>query len=121
MKTRLSAVALAFTLVLCNASLIGLAAPGGKVFVSNSNDSGAGSFRDAIVQANGDASIATIQFKGGVSVIALASTVVFSGLQDLTILGNGATLDGANSGGRAFEAIGGGDLTVSSLVVQNSP
>jgi hypothetical protein len=121
MKIRLSAVALTFTLVLCNASLAGLAAPGGKVFVTNSNDSGPGSFRDAILQANGDAAIATVQFKGSVSAISLTSTVVFSGVQDLTILGNGATLDGANAGGRGFEATGGGDLTVQNLVVQNSP
>ena len=121
MIARLSAVGFALILVLCHSGLVGLAAPGGKVFVTNSNDSGPGSFRAAILQANGDASVTTIEFKGGVSVIALASTVVFSGVQNLSILGNGTTLDGTNSGGRAFEASGGGDLAVSKLVVQNSP
>jgi hypothetical protein len=121
MTARLSAVGFALILVLSNTGLVGQAAPAGKVLVTNSNDAGPGSFRDAIEQANGDTGIGTVQFTGSVSVVALASTVVFSGQQDLSILGNGATLDGTNTGGRSFEATGGGDLSVSRLVVRNSP
>ena len=120
MIARLSAVVFALILVLCHSGLVASAAPGGQVFVTNSSDSGAGSFRDAIQQANGDPSITTIQFTGGVSVIPLGATVVFSGGQNLTILGNDATLDGANTGGRAFEVTGGGDLAISRLIVKNS-
>ena len=90
------------------------------VMVTNSNDGGAGSFRDAISQANGNASIATIGFLPGVSTIQLQSTVTYTGTQDLTINANHATLDGSSAGGSAFVASGGGDLTLIGLTVANA-
>jgi hypothetical protein len=96
------------------------AAPPSKVFVSNSDDAGPGSFRDAVDQANGNPAITRIQFLGGVSTIALQQTVLFTGAQGLTIDGNGATLDGTAAVGPAFLATGGDDLAVWNLTVRNA-
>lgn len=95
----------------------------GQVFVTNASDSGTGSFRDAIEQANANPAIRRIHFLGRVETVRLASTVQFSGSQDLTIDGNGATLDGSRMVlvGPAFRAAGGGDLVFSHLTVSDSP
>jgi hypothetical protein len=93
----------------------------GDVIVANSNSAGAGSFRDAVEQANADPSIETIAFDPSVSTINLESGVLFTGTQDLTIHGNHATIDGAGAGGAAFTATGGGDLTLIALTVRNAP
>jgi hypothetical protein len=93
----------------------------GDVIVTNSNDAGAGSFRDAIVQANSNGSIATIAFLPDIGTIQLQSTIAYSGTQDLTINANHATLDGSGAGGAAFVAsTNGADLTLVSLAVRNS-
>jgi hypothetical protein len=97
------------------------------VTVSNSNDSGPSSFRDAINQANTDPEIKYVQFHGHLGTIELDQTIWFTGPQDLTINGAGATLDGAGIVGltpplkSAFLATGGGDLTVVNLKVHNAP
>ena len=124
MRARVSAVLLAITFaVALSGTTVRLgAAPVGKVVVvSNADDSGPGSFRDAINRANANPGIARIQFAGSVSVVILRQTVWFTGTQDLTIGGAGATLDGANAGGSAFRATGGGDLAVFNLTVRNAP
>jgi hypothetical protein len=92
------------------------------IIVTNSNDAGPGSFRDAISQANGNASIATIGFAPDANVIQLQSGIVFTGSQDLTINANHATLDasGAGAGVSAFVASGGGDLALIGLTVSNA-
>lgn len=94
----------------------------GDVIVTNSNDAGAGSFRDAINQANGDASITSIGFLPEVNTIHLQSGIVFSGTQDLTINANHAAIDasGAGAGVSAFVASGGGDLAFLKLNVSNA-
>ena len=62
-----------------------------------------------------------VVFLGKVSTIFLTQKVEFAGAQDLSIIGNGATLDGSKAGGDpAFVASGGGSLAVSSLKVRNS-
>lgn len=101
---------------------VGAAIVDGDVMVTNSNDAGAGSFRDAIEQANSDASIASIAFLPDVNTIALQSGIVFSGTQNLTINANHATLDAAAAGAgvSAFVATGGGDLAVIGLTVRNA-
>jgi hypothetical protein len=99
---------------------VGAASPA-TVFVSNSNDDGPGSFRRAIATANADPRIARIQFLGHVSTIHLRRTIEFSGAQDLTIAGAGATLDGSRApSGSALLASGGGDLSVSNFNVRNA-
>jgi len=93
----------------------------GDVIVANANTAGAGSFRDAVEQANADPSIQSIAFEPSVNTINLQSGVLFTGTQDLTIHGNHATIDGAAAGGAAFTATGGGDLTVIALTIRNAP
>jgi hypothetical protein len=91
------------------------------VMVTNSNDAGPGSFRDAISQANGNASIASIGFLPLVNTIQLQSTVTYTGSQDLTINANHATLDGSGAGGSAFVAVtSGADLSLIGLTVRNA-
>jgi hypothetical protein len=91
------------------------------VLVTNSNDSGNGSFRTAIAQASANTTIEKITFLPSVSTINLSSGITFSGTQDLTINGNIATINGAGAGGTAFSVTGGGDLTLVSLTFQNAP
>jgi hypothetical protein len=92
------------------------------IIVTNSNDAGPGSFRDAISQANGNASIASIGFAPAVSKIMLESGIAFTGAQDLQINANHAELDaaGAGAGVSAFVASGGGDLSLVGLTVSNA-
>jgi hypothetical protein len=96
------------------------AAPANQAFVTTSADSGPGSFRAAIEQANANPAITRIQFIDGLATIALLQTVTFTGPQGLTITGAGTTLDGSAATGPAFAATGGGDLAVSHLTVQNA-
>ena len=96
--------------------------PSGQVFVSNANDSGPGSFRHAITLANADPNITRVHFLGSVSVVSLAQTVNYTGVQELTIDGNGATLNGSAlpPAAPAFLASGGGDLAISRLTVRDA-
>jgi hypothetical protein len=109
------------------ALILGLAAPaaaaaGRPVLVTSSANAGPGSFRAAIDRANADPGIGLVVFTGRARTIALQSTVVFSGAQDLTIEAAGVVLDGAAIGaGPAFLLTGGGDLTVLGLTVRNAP
>ena len=123
MKKSLSQSSILIVLALTAATGTLAQGPSGQVFVTNSSDSGAGSFRDAVQQANADPNLARIHFLGRVSAVNLQSTVEFTGAQDLTIDGNAATLDGSAMVlvGPAFRATGGGDLRVSNLTVRDSP
>ena len=122
MKNRLLVVLAASALALGQATTRTMHASSGAVLVSNNNDAGPGSFRDAIDQANANAGVTHVQFTGRVSVIALQQSVLFTGAQALTIEGNGAVLDGSGIAlGAAFLATGGGDLAVSRLGVRNAP
>ena len=119
---KMSAGAMALTVVFAvSTTTTGVgAAPSATVFVVNSNDDGPGSFRRAILAANGDSKITRVQFLGSVSTVHLRTTVEFWGTQGLTINGSGATLDGSKAAGAAFLATGGGDLAVTSLKVRNA-
>ena len=125
MRLKVSAatiVAFAFMFLISD-GILNAAAPAARTaVVTNGNNSGPGSFRAAVNEASGDSGITTIRFRGSVDVVALQQTVIFTGAQDLTIAGTGATLDGANiASGPAFLATGGGDLTVFNLTVRNAP
>jgi hypothetical protein len=95
----------------------------GTVVVSNTNDDGAGSFRKAIETANGNTSIKRIEFLPRLSTIKLASTVAYTGAQELSIDGNGTTIDGSTlpANATAFLANGGGNLSLMSLTVRKAP
>ena len=122
MKNRLFVVLAASALALGQAVTSTTHASSGAVLVSNGNDAGPGSFRDAIDQANADPGVTHVQFTGSVSVVALQQSVVFTGAQALRIDGNLATIDGSGVAlGAAFLATGGGDLEVSRLTVRDAP
>jgi hypothetical protein len=111
-----------FALHLTLAAGIAAAAPGQRVLVSNANDAGPGSFRDAVERANAEPAIDRIQFTPGTGTVALLQTVEFSGGQSLAIDGSGAVLDGAGLGaGPVFRVTGGGALALTALLVRNSP
>src|SRR5687767_7874066 len=95
--------------------------PSGQLLVRNANDSGPGSFREAVTLANATAGITRIHFLGSVSLVSLAHTVEFTGPQELTIDGNGVTLDGSTlpPNAPAFLASGGGDLALSRLTIRD--
>ena len=91
--------------------------------VTSSADAGAGSFRQAILDANADPGIGTIRFDAGLGLIKLAAPVAYSGSQTLVILGAGARIDASAVGadGSALLADGGGDLTLRELTVLRAP
>lgn len=92
------------------------------VVVTSAADAGPGSFRDAVLAANADPAISTIEFESGIGSVALEETVVYSGTQALTINGRGATLDGTGlASGSAFLADGGGNLAIRKLSFEGAP
>ncbi|MCL7957279.1 MAG: right-handed parallel beta-helix repeat-containing protein [marine benthic group bacterium] len=94
----------------------------GTVRVTSSDDMVAGSFRAAILEANDNPGIRTIQFAPGLGTISIDETVTFTGAQHLVIDGKDAIIDatGVAAGTDAFLAIGGGDLTLRKLTVQGA-
>ena len=119
LSTLVSTLALALSVTI--ATLV--ASAPGEVLVSNRNDAGPGSFRDAIDQANLDPAVARIQFVPRGLNVTLQHPIEFTGGQALTIDGSGAKLSGAHlaPGEPAFRATGGANLTVSNLMVRNAP
>ena len=98
--------------------------PAAAVLVTTScQDAGPGSFRAAIDSANGDPAVTLVHVHSGESrTIALQSTVVFSGTQELTHPRRSAPRSTAPASRRpGISATGGGDLTVSDLTVRNAP
>jgi hypothetical protein len=97
-------------------------AQAGSATVTSSGDAGAGSFRAAVEQANDNASIGQIVLTGNLDPIELQSTVLYHGPQSLTIVGNGAVLDGTDLTGTsdAFRVETPGDLSVVGLTIANA-
>lgn len=92
------------------------AVPGsaGSHQVTNGNDSGPGSYRQAVLDAAADVDPVTISFDPGLTVT-LTATVAYGGTQPLTIEGNGSTID-ANG----FQALTSTPpVALSDLTVQN--
>ena len=91
--------------------------------VTSSADVGPGSFRDAVAQANANASIGKILLRPRLRPIELMSTVVYTGAQDLVLAGQGATLDGSglSAGATTFLANGGGDLVITGITFRDAP
>lgn len=88
------------------------------VFVTTGADAGAGSFRDAIEQANNNDNVNAIIFKNNVSNINLISSVVYDGAQDLSIKGQGAAISG-NGAFDLFVSSGDADLRLEKLNFRN--
>lgn len=95
-----------------------VAAPAGsETFqVTNGNDSGPGSYRQAIIDAAGATEPVIIEFAPGLTVT-LAADVSYAGTQPITLEGNGSTIDGATN--QVLDA-GTDPLTVRNLTVQNA-
>ncbi|MGH7711961.1 MAG: hypothetical protein ACREOG_11795, partial [Gemmatimonadaceae bacterium] len=96
----------------------------GVVRVQNENHSGPGSFRQAILDANGDPSITNVEFDPSVGTVALQDPpVIFTGTQSLKIDGNHATINGAglSAGASAFRVDGGGNLEIANLTLRSAP
>jgi autotransporter-associated beta strand protein len=88
-------------LLLASTALVGMVALSAPAFaasftVTNSNDSGAGSLRQAITDANGVAGPNTITLQAGLSPIALASNLPLVATS-VNIVGNGNTIDGGST------------------------
>lgn len=62
------------------------------LFVTSDADAGAGTLRDAIDTANSDSSIDRIAFASTVETVELASSVEYTGGQNLAIIGRGANV-----------------------------
>ena len=116
---------LAAALVAIVATGTAMAAGGNpNALVTNSNDSGPGSFRAAIDKANADPGVRKIVFRIGLAPIQLVDPVAYTRGQSLEVLGNGAVLDGGlldPADAEAFLVTGGGNLSISLLTIRNAP
>jgi hypothetical protein len=97
--------------------------PAATAAVTNQLDNGPGSFRQAVLDANADPSITRIDVALRLNNVELASTVEYTGAQQLTITGNKFVLDGAGlaAGSDVLRATGGGDLTISNITLRRGP
>lgn len=73
------------------------------VFVSSDADSGSGSLREAIEAANADSEIDRIAFMSLVETVEIASSLEYTGSQDLTLYARGATLKPAEEMVETFD------------------
>ena len=86
----------ALTGALAGAVLFAGPADAANFFVNNTNDAGAGSFRQAIINANATAETNTITLANGLGTITLTSGDLPAVQNNVTIFGNNATLSGNN-------------------------
>jgi hypothetical protein len=87
--------------------------------VTSNADSGQGTLRAAIQEANRDAAVDRIAIRAGVRLIALESSVTYSGAQALTLDGGDATITESGAGD-LFVATGGGDLVFRNIRFANA-
>ncbi|HMQ24498.1 MAG TPA: choice-of-anchor Q domain-containing protein, partial [Acidimicrobiales bacterium] len=85
----------------------------GPFHVTNGNDTGSGSYRQAVADASADPTDSVVLFDPDLTVT-LASDVVYTGTAALSIQGNGSTVDG-DGVARILELSPGGALTVDDL------
>ena len=98
-----------------------LSVGGGAIaIVTHDDDSGKGSLRAAVEQANADPAIRRIEIKPAARTIRLQSSVVYTGAQARTIIGKNTVIDASNANGSALVAIGGSSLTVESLTLRGA-
>ena len=89
--------------------------------VTDSGDTGDGTFRAAVEAANADASIGVIVFSPNLGAVALQSSVVFTGGQDLAIEGKGVVVEpGAEGSFELLACYGGGDLSLEAMTFRDS-
>lgn len=90
-------------------------AMGATFTVSNTNDSGAGSLRQAIADASASAGVDTVVIPAGLGTIMLSSPIDFTGTDLTTVQGNGNTVSYA--AGTAFNAAGATPYALDGLVI----
>jgi predicted outer membrane repeat protein len=110
-------------LALAGASLVALSSPASATTftVTNSNDSGLGSLRQAFADASADVSGAhIIEVQAGLGPISLTSSELMydnASFMPLTIHGNGNTVNQTAAGFRAIHIVHGGLFTVDQLTI----
>jgi hypothetical protein len=90
------------------------------VKVTNTSDSGPGSFREAVAAANADSAVNRIIFSNNLGTITLESAVSYGGDQGLVVDGSGAVVDSTGGAFALLVADGGGDLELRKITFQNS-
>ncbi len=92
---------------------------GGVYAVTNANNSGADSLRQAILNANCDNVNSTINFNGGLGIITLASALPdLASNGTLTLNGNGANISG-NNAVRVLYLATGANVTLNNLTISS--
>lgn len=101
-------------------------AAGNTRYVTQAGDAGEGSFRAAVEAANANHRVERIVFAQGLRVV-VASDVVYTGRQALSIFGNGSQIEGDPAAppaptwnGGLFASKGGANLSIASLAFLNS-
>lgn len=88
--------------------------------VTSAGDSGAGTLRDAVAQAAANAGPDTIVVTPGLGTINLASVISYIANGDLTITGNGVTVNGNGSNGVIHATGGTGALAIDGMTITGS-
>ena len=89
------------------------------LWVTSNADAGAGTFRDAVQQANVDSDVRVIRFASDLASIQVDSPVTYTGAQSLAIDGRGGTLEAGENTGNLLESTGGANLFLKRLTIQN--
>jgi hypothetical protein len=84
--------------------------------VTNNNDAGAGSLRQALLDASANGQADTVVIQQGIGTITLASPLTFAENHSLELEGNDATID-ADGQPAALDQTGGGGFTVQNLTI----
>ncbi len=116
-KRRHAARSAAITVLLATTCLSPCSAWAADFIVSNGNDDGAGSLRQAIFDSNAAGGTNNIIVNGGVGTITLSQSLPMI-TASVTVVGNGNTLD-ANNAGRAF-FVQAGTASISNLTINNA-
>lgn len=119
MKQRKSLINTALSIgLICSASTA--IASNTVVVTNNSDDGSANTFRWAIEQANSDPSVTSIIFDIE-DTVEITSTVIYTGSQELSIVGNNSKIDGTlATEGDLFVAQTSAPLVIDNITFQNS-
>ncbi|KGO06167.1 hypothetical protein NV36_04495, partial [Dokdonia donghaensis DSW-1] len=93
----------------------------GQLVVSNGNDDGPNSLRDAVAQANTLTGVNTITFNGNFVITLTSGEIEIT--EDIIITGNGTTgtiIDGASNNARLFNITGGASSTITMITFRNA-
>ncbi len=86
--------------------------------MTNGNDTGPGSYRQAIADANAVGDPDTINFAAGLTVTLTSGDVTYTNTQPIVINGNGSTIDGSNAH-QLLAALATSSVTVDDITMRN--